>query len=174
MSLALDWKASSARSGILEPRRRPEPRHKEARPRRAEEKQRVAAGESCRRRNNLEHSRKMRLIFCCFIAVAAAFSGLLIISVCLHVSVVQNEIKARETERLIDLERRRQEELRVEIAALESPARIEDIAAGNLGMVQCTLAEYVETPAYQFAQAKEKVVIGNGEAVVSDAATGGP
>ncbi|MDY6793664.1 MAG: hypothetical protein SWK76_00045 [Actinomycetota bacterium] len=174
MSLALDWKASSARSSILEPRRRPETRRKETRPRHVEDKQRAAAGEYCRRRNNLEHSRRIRLMFCCFIAVAAAFSGLLIVSVCLHVSVVQNEMKARETQRLIDLERRRQEELRVEIAAMESPARVEGIATGNLRMVQYTLAEYVETPAYQFAQAKEKVVIGNGEAVVSDAATEGP
>lgn len=154
MSLALEWKGIAAREGCE---------------REAGETRKAAAAVRDRQR-----SRRTRLVFTCFLAVAVAVSGLLIFSVCLHVSVVQNEMKIREIERQIELERRLQESLRAEIATLESPARVEDIAVNVMHMVQATLAEYLETPAYQAARDRESEPFSEEEAMVSDAERGGP
>jgi len=165
MSLAVEWKGLSPARGVGKPAGGRKAAA-EATPRRREE-------EARRGRERAGESRRARLIFTCFIAVAAAVCTLLIISVYLHVSVVQNEVKAQEVERQIELERRQQEQLRVEIAALESPGRIEQIAVEILGMVQSMQAEYVETPAYQAAKIKDREEFPEHETVVSDAEKGG-
>jgi cell division protein FtsL len=165
MSLAMEWKGSSPTRGVLEPASRRKTL-KDEKPLRREQ-------EAHHRRKRVQSSRKARLVFTCFTAIAAAICAILIFSVFLHVSVVQNEVKAQEVEDLIELERRQQEQLRVEIAALESPARIEEIAARIMGMVQSIQAEYVETPAYQAAKIKGQEGFTEEEEVVSDAANGG-
>ena len=154
MSLALEWKGSSYQA--------------------EREERRDGRKEAYRARKSLERSRRMRLVFACFIAVAVFVSGLLIFSVYLHVAVVQNEMKARDVEHQIELERRHQEEVRVEIAGLESPARTEKIAAENQKMIQVAMAEYLETPAYQAARIEksERLQDKDKEAMVSDAAQG--
>jgi len=164
MSLAMEWKGSSPKRGIVKPASRRKT-VKDEKPLRREE--------AHHKRKKVQSSRKARLVFTCFTAIAAAICAILIFSVFLHVSVVQNEVKAQEVEDLIELERRQQEQLRVEIAALESPARIEEIAARIMGMVQSIQAEYVETPAYQAAKIKGQEGFMQEEAVVSDAANGG-
>ena len=167
MSLAMEWKGSSPARGLRKPVRKPErqPARDQKPLRRVEE--------AHTRRKKVQGSRKARLIFTCFVAIAAGVCAILIFSIFLHVSVVQNEVKAEEVKDLIELERRQQEKLRVEIAALESPARIEEIAANIMGMVQSLQAEYVETPAYQAAKIKGQDGFAEEEEVVSDAANGG-
>jgi cell division protein FtsL len=167
MSLAMEWKGSSPPRGLRRPARESE--NKTAR---GDKPPRVVE-EPRHGRKIIQGSRKARLVFTCFMAIAAAVCAILIFSVFLHVAVVQNEVKAQEVERLIELEKRKQEQLRVEIAALESPARIEDIAVRIMGMVQSIDAEYVETPAYQAAKIKGREGFSEEEAVVSDAANGG-
>ena len=167
MSLAMEWKGSSPVRGLRKPVRKPEPQ-----PVRGQRP--LHRGEEARpRRIRVQGSRKARLVFTCFTAIAAGVCAILIFSVFLHVSVVQNEVRAEEVRDLIELERRQQEQLRVEIAALESPSRIEEIAAEIMGMVQSLQAEYVETPAYQAAKIKGQDGFAEEEEVVSDAAGGG-
>jgi cell division protein FtsL len=153
MSLALEWKDSTHHARVGE-RRRPE-------------------AEEVRRRKRAKEERKLRLTFTCFVLVALFISSLLILSICLHVMVVQNEMRVNEIEREIELERRQQEAARLEIASLESPARIEKMAVEQLNMVQMTLAEYLETPAYQAARLNDQNDLTNEEAMVSDTNQGG-
>ncbi|MBN2025394.1 MAG: hypothetical protein JW854_01340 [Actinobacteria bacterium] len=154
MSLALEWKGKEYTA--------------------REEKHRGRMEQAARARKCAEDRRRMRLVFICFICVAAFVSGLFILSICLHVVVVQNEIKVREVEEQIKLERRQQEAMRVEIASLESPARIESIAVEKLMMVQVTQTEYLETPAYRFAQQQQMEKSAGEEGMVSEATQGGP
>jgi len=154
MSLALEWKGQEYTA--------------------REEKHRGRIEQVARARKSAEDRRRMRLVFICFICVAAFVSGLFILSICLHVMVVQNEIKVREVEKQIDLERRQQEAMRVEIASLESPARVESIALEKLMMVQVTQTEYLETPAYRTAQQQEEERLASEEGMVSEATQGGP
>ncbi len=134
MSLALEWKCLSD-PALGEERRRLEER------RRREEAV----------RKEMERARRSRLIFTAFLAVALLASGILLLTVVLHVGVVQNEVRLRESQREIELERRRQDALRLEIASLESPGRIEREAVSRLGMVHVERAEYLQTPAYRAA-----------------------
>jgi cell division protein FtsL len=154
MSLALEWKGQA----------HPAHRRGDSRARETEES---------RVRKSERERRRMRLTFLCFISVAAFISGLLILIICLHVMVVQNEIQVREVERQIELEKRQHEAMRVEIASLESPARIENMAVEQLKMVQVAQAEYLETTAYQAAKLQEQEGVSDKEAVVSDATQGG-
>lgn len=153
MSLALEWKGHECQAGGAEGRRR-------------EGDARAAAQ---RLRAHRERSQRNRTVFACFVVVSTAISALLILSVFLQVMVAQNELKTREVERQVELERRRQEGMRVEIAGLESPARIEQMAIGNLKMVQVAQAEYLETPAYQAARAGGGEGSNGGEEMVSEA-----
>jgi len=130
--------------------------------------------EVMRERKCVKEKRRMRLTFFCFLCVAVFVSGLFILTICLHVVVVQNEIKVHEVEKQIELERRQHEAMRVEIASLESPARIESMALGRLGMVQVTQTEYLETSAYQAAKLQVQEGQSNEEGMVSDATQGEP
>ena len=154
MSLALEWKS----------------REYTAR----EDKDRGRMEQMAQARKCAEDRRRMRLVFICFICVAAFVSGLFILSICLHVMVVQNEMKVRGVEEQIDLERRQQEAIRIEVASLESPSRIESIAVEKLMMVQTTQTEYLETPAYRTAQQQEAEGLASEEGMVSEATQGGP
>lgn len=71
---------------------------------------------------------------------------MLMLSLCLQVAAFQNEVRREEVRRAVEEERRTQEELRAEIARLESPARVEKEAAQRLGMVEVSRAEYLECP----------------------------
>jgi len=152
MSLALEWK------GLPAPPHGGEKRGREK--------------EAGRRRKSAAEMRRLRLTFTCFLCVAVFISGLLILTIFLHVMVVQNEMKIRELEEETELQRRHQEAVRVEVASLESPARIERAAVEQLGMVQVTLAEYLETPAYQAARSQENEGLYSKEEMVSDAEQG--
>jgi cell division protein FtsL len=154
MSLALEWKEQAY----------PAPGRGESRAREAEE------ARACK---SEQERRRLRLTFLCFISVAAFVSGLFILTICLHVVVVQNEIKSREVERQIELERRQHEAMRLDIASLESPGRIENMAVEQLKMVQVTRAEYLETSSYQAAKTQEQQGPSNKEGMVSDATQGG-
>jgi cell division protein FtsL len=154
MSLALEWK---------------DPQY----PARGEER-RGGEVQEVRWRKSVEESRRLRLIFMCFLCVAAFLSGLFILNICLQVIVVQGEIKAREVEKQIELERRLHEGIRLEIASLESPARIEQMAKEHLGMVPVARAEYLETQAYQAAKAEQQDRLSGGEGMVSEATMGSP
>lgn len=153
MSLAVEWRYPS------------EAAEREARPRPREAAERPRRGEAERRRT--------RLVFACFSCVAAFVCGLLLLSVFLHVMVVQDEVRTRELERRIELERRRQESLRVEIASLEAPRRIERIAVEELKMERVSGAVYLETPAFRAARKDGGRSEGVGEGMVSDASSGG-
>ena len=153
MSLALEWK------GLPPPSHGGEKRGRQ--------------NEINSRRKSAAETRRLRLTFICFVCVAAFISGLLILTICLHVMVVQNEMKIRELEEQTELERRQQEAVRVDVASLESPARIEKVAVQDLGMVQVALAEYLETPAYQAARSQENEGLSSKEEMVSDVAQGG-
>lgn len=135
MSLALEWKSLSSPDLREEKRRQEEKRRREI-----------------LRRKQMEKARRSRLVFSAFLVVACVMSGILLLSICMHVAVVQNEVRMREAQRQIELERRRQDALRLEIASLESPARIEKEAARKLGMIPVERAEYLETPAFQAAR----------------------
>lgn len=152
MSLALEWKDTTAPA--------------------SREKKRGRDAEELRRRARAADGRRLRLTFLCFIGVAAFVCALFILTICLHVMVVQNEIRVREVERQIELERRQHEAMRVEIASLESPARIEKLAVERLNMVQVVQAEYLETPAYQAAKLQEEEGQSDKEGMVSDATQG--
>jgi cell division protein FtsL len=156
MSLALEWKERGYTA-----RERPERRARD--------------DEEMRRRKCARESRRMRLTFMCFVGVAAFVSALLILIVCLHVMVVQNEMKANEVEKEIELERRKHEAMRLEIASLESPARIESVAVEQLGMVRMAQAEYLETPSYKTAmETRQREDDANGEGMVTEATQGVP
>jgi len=156
MSLALEWKEQTY-------------------PARERGESGARAGEESHQRKCARESRRMRLTFICFVSVAAFVSGLFILIICLHVMVVQNEMKASEVERQIELERRQQEAMRLEIASLESPALIENVAVGQLGMVQVAQAEYLETPSYRAAsELRQKEENTNGEGMVTEATQGVP
>jgi len=155
MSLALEWKEEDHNSARVA-------------------KRRGRIEEVARERRCPDDRHRMRVVFFCFICVAVFVSGLFILSICLHVMVVQNEIKVREIEEQTDLERRHQEALRVEVASLESPARIEKIAVEQLKMVPVTHTEYLETPAYRTAKLQEQERSTSEEGMVSDAAQKGP
>lgn len=134
MSLALEWKCLS------------DPRLGEERRRLEERRRREEAV-----RKELERARRSRIVFAAFLAVAVATSGILLLTVVLNVCVAQNEVRLRESQREIELERRRQDAVRLEIASLESPARVEKEAVSRLGMVRAAEAEYLQTPAYRAA-----------------------
>lgn len=155
MSLALEWK-------------------EQAHPASEREERRDLAAEVKRERKSAREKRRLRLTFLCFLCVAAFVSGLLILTICLHVMVVQNDLKVREIEREIELERRKHEAMRVEIASLESPSRIESIAVDELKMVQVAQAEYLETASYQAAKTREADKAQHEEAMVSSATQGRP
>jgi cell division protein FtsL len=70
------------------------------------------------------------------------------------------------------LERRQQEDVRVEIASLESPMRIEKIAADELKMNQVTQAEYLMTPGFIEANTPVADEMSSEEAMVSEATQG--
>jgi len=150
MSLALEWREQQS-------------------PVNERERNRVPAAEESRIRKRERERRRMRLTFLCFVSVAAFVSALFILIICLHVVVVQNEIEAREVEKRIELERRQHEAMRLEIASLESPARIEGMAVGQLGMVRVAQAEYLETPSYQAARIQEQQHGSSEEGMVSEA-----
>ncbi len=137
MSLALEWKSLSS------PALREETRRLEAERRREE-----------LRRRQLEKARRSRLVFAAFMLVVALVSGILFLSIFLQVMTAQNEMRTREASRQVELERRRQDVLRTEISALESPGRVEKTAAEKLGMVLADRAEYLEAPAYRAARLK--------------------
>ena len=151
MSLALEWKH-------LE---REERREEAPRPRKDAERSRRPAVR-----------RGPRLVFACFACVAAFVCGLLLLSVFLHVMLVQDEVRTRELEKRIELEKRRQEALRVEIASLEAPSRIEHLAVEELKMEQVAGAEYLETPAFRAARSGGGAEA-SGKGMVSDAASQG-
>jgi len=79
--------------------------------------------------------------------VAAVVGSVSLASICLHVAVVQNEVRMREVQKELEQERRIQERLRAEISSLESPSRLEKAAVEQLNMVQASRAEYLETRA---------------------------
>jgi cell division protein FtsL len=149
------------------------PHHADWESRRHGENRQLKEKELHNARNSAQRSRRHRLMFFCFLAVALTVSGLFILSVFLQVAVAQNEMKARDMERQIELERRHQEEMRVEIAGLESPSRIELLAAKELDMVQVSQAEYLQTPAFQAAQIRQQERLEDKEGMVSDASGGG-
>ncbi len=134
MSLAMEWKCLS------------DPRLGEERRRREERQRREEA-----LRKEMERARRSRIVFTAFLAVALVASGILLLTVVLNVGVAQNEVRLRESQREIELERRRQDAVRLEIASLESPARVEKEAVNRLGMVRVEAAEYIQTPAYRAA-----------------------
>ncbi|MBC7248177.1 MAG: hypothetical protein H5T73_10440 [Actinobacteria bacterium] len=156
MSLAHEWKSLSYPEHGEEARRREEKR-------RAEQL----------RRKNKERARRMRLLFCSFLAVALLMCGILMLCIFLHVKVAQNEISTREAERQIELERRRQDAARAEISSLESPGRIEREAVEKLHMVQASTADYLETAAYRAAAEKGDGGIPGAHAMAGDTAQGG-
>ncbi len=157
----------------LAAQRKDSPHHADWDGRRYGENRQLKEKEAQGARKTVQRSRRHRLMFFCFLAVALIVSGLFILSVFLQVAVAQNEIKVRDMERQIELERRHQEEMRVEIASLESPSRIEELAAKDLVMVQVSQAEYLETPAFQAARTLQQEKLKNNEEMVSDASGGG-
>ena len=154
MSLALEWREGEYPAGGRG--RAPAPARQQPRP-----------------RGQARARRRQRLVFLCFVGVAAFVSALFMLIICLQVMVAQNEMRARETERLIDLERRQHEAIRLEIASLESPSRIEELALGQLGMVRASCAEYLETPSYEAARAQEGRLSAGEEGMVSEATQSG-
>ncbi len=152
MSLALEWRSTAD----------PAPREESPRARPAE-----------RPRRGAEDGRRVRIVFVCFSCVAAFVCGLLLLSVILHVMVVQNEMRARELEKRIELEKRDQEALRLEIASLEAPARVERIAVEELRMEQVARVEYLETPAFRAARSDGGAPSNGVEGMVSDASSQG-
>ncbi len=139
MSLALDWKSISYPGYREDARRREEMRQAEK-----------------WRRKQAEKARRMRLLFFSFLVVTLLVSGILLLSIWLHVTVVQCEVRMREVERQIELERRSQDAARTEISSLESPGRIEKLAVEDLHMVPATQADYLETEAFKAARESGK------------------
>jgi cell division protein FtsL len=161
MSLAAEWKGAPGRlerdpSGPLRD------------PHRRESERRVPA-----ERKNAQASRRRKLVFVCFISVAAFICGILILSVFMHVMVAQNEVKLRQVQQQIDGEKRQQEAIKLDIATLESPARIEKIAIEKFQMIRVPLAAYVQTEAYKAARASERQKLSSKEAAAGGATQGG-
>lgn len=154
MSLAAEWKRAPG-----QPERNP---HQESE-RRAQNA-----------RKNAQASRRRKLVFVCFITIAAVASGILIFSVFLRVMVAQDEVKVRTLEKQVELEKRQQESIKLEIASLESPARIEKIAVENLQMTRVPWAEYVQTAAYRAERLGERQQrLSDKETAAGEAAQGG-
>jgi cell division protein FtsL len=159
MSLAAEWRGAPGQPA-RQPRR-PDLRRKESKSQVQKERQRAQA------------SRQRKLLFTCFISIAALISAILIFSVFLRVMIAQNEVRVREVEKQIELEKRQQEGIKVEIAGLESPSRIEKIAVDKLQMTRVPWAAYVQTPAYKDARSSERQKLSDKEAAAGDATQGG-
>jgi cell division protein FtsL len=161
MSLAAEWKGAPG-----------QPEEDPGRPRR-DLRRRGNESHAPAERKNAQASRRRKLLFICFISVAALVCGILILCVFLHVMVAQNEVKLRQVQQQIDVEKRQQEAAKIDIAALESPARIEKIAVEKLQMIRVPWAAYVETEAYKAARASERQKLSSKEAAVDGATQGG-
>ncbi len=86
---------------------------------------------------------RAKRVFLAFLLVLLALSALLFLIVALNISISQKGYCLRQLEEQIQEERKAQESLRLEVAKLESPARIEKIARNNLGMILPSATELV-------------------------------
>ncbi len=74
--------------------------------------------------------------YLCFVVVILSLFGLLFAVAKMNISSAQKALRAREVQEAAEAERKAQEALRVEVARLESSARIEKVAEDELGMVR--------------------------------------
>lgn len=88
-----------------------------------------------------------------FFLVLVILSSLLFAVAFLNISTTQKGYQMHELDVQIQEERKAQESLRLEVARLESPARIEKVAKGNLGMVMPSKSELIRLERSGFARA---------------------
>lgn len=102
------------------------------------------------RREALEEKRRQRVTLrgcACLAAAGALMFGLFFLVAWLNISTTQKGYDCKRLEKGIAEERMRHEELRLEVARLESPARVERIATEQLGMVLPIRSELLRLPA---------------------------
>ncbi len=86
---------------------------------------------------------RTRRVYLAFLLVLFLLSALLFLVAALNVTISQKGYRLRQLEEEIHREKKAQESLRLEVAKLESPARIERIARQNLGMILPSVTELV-------------------------------
>lgn len=94
-----------------------------------------------------QQARVTRKGYACFLAVLVTLFGLLFLVAQLNIAATQQGYRLKAVERQIEEERKEQEALKLEVARLESPARIEKIATETLKMVLPVNSELVRVPA---------------------------
>lgn len=98
------------------------------------------------RRDSVEVRRQARVTrkgYASFLAVLMTLFGLLFLVAQLNIAATQRGYRLKATELQIEEEKKEQEALRLEVARLESPARIEKIATETLKMVLPVSSELV-------------------------------
>ena len=129
---------------------------RQARIQEEERRHRQGRRESLEKKHQLQLTRRGYIGL--FLALVLMFS-LLFMVVWLNIAATQKGYSLKSLERGIAEEKVRQEELRLEVARLESPARIEKIATEQLGMVLPVQSELVRLP----APGREPATAGGGQ-----------
>jgi cell division protein FtsL len=105
-----------------------------------ESRQRQGRRETLNRRQQLQVTRRG---YICFFLVLALLFGLLFLVAQLNIAATQKGYRLKSLEQQIEGEKKEQESLRLDVARLESPARIEKIATETLKMVMPVRSELV-------------------------------
>jgi cell division protein FtsL len=105
-----------------------------------ERRQRQGRRETVNRRHQLQVTRRG---YICFFLVLALLFGLLFLVAQLNIAATQKGYRLKSLEQQIEEEKKEQESLRLDVARLESPARIEKIATETLKMVMPVRSELV-------------------------------
>lgn len=109
-----------------------------------ESRQRQGRRETLDRRHQLQVTRKG---YVCFFLVLTMLFGLLFLVAQFNIAATQKGYRLKHLEQQIEEEKKEQESLRLDVARLESPARIEKIATETLKMVMPVRSELVHVMA---------------------------
>ncbi len=140
-----------------------------------EEESRLRQG----RRETLEHRHQLQVTrkgYACFFLVLTMLFGLLFLVAQLNIAATQKGYRLKSLEQQIEEEKKEQESLRLDVARLESPARIEKIATETLKMVmpiRSELVRVVATAADTATQTGARDASGNLGSAVNTNGSGG-
>lgn len=122
------------------------------------------------RRDKVEVRRQAHVTrkgYACFLTVLISLFGLLFLVAQLNIAATQRGYRLKAIERQIEEEEKAQEALKLEVARLESPARIEKIATETMNMILPVNSELVRVQVV--SEQAEQASAGCGESLGSAA-----
>jgi len=93
-----------------------------------------------------EHARRRRLTRAATAALGLAVAAGLMAIVALHVLLAQGQVNVDRLEKRVAVQEQRQQQLRLDVAALEAPQRVVAVAGERLGMVPVDQVRYLTPP----------------------------